>query len=72
MKQVPLKKAAVHVICMPTTRGIECSSSNSPSVTWFISAIPAIPGGGERGGEPKPPPGTLFISFHRLKSFFRK
>ena len=25
--------------------------------TWFIRAMPAIPGGGDMGGEPNPPPG---------------
>ena len=26
------------------------------SNTWLMRAMPAMPGGGERGGEPKPPP----------------
>ena len=26
-----------------------------------MRAIPAMPGGGERGGEPKPPPKHLFL-----------
>ena len=26
------------------------------SNTWLMRAMPAMPGGGESGGEPKPPP----------------